>query len=80
VDDPVPQADEAVPEFNFVKIKGKSCKACYSPFDVRLPKGDEPDEDVDTVVQPDLLVFCDDAISRLVEIPVFCGVEKVTSR
>lgn len=30
-----------------------------APFDVLLPRGDEPDEEVDTVVQPDLCVYCD---------------------
>ncbi len=28
-------------------------------MDVRLPKGDEADKDIDTVVQPDVLVVCD---------------------
>ena len=35
------------------------CTAFIAPFDVRLPKGDEADEQVDTVVQPDLSVVCD---------------------
>lgn len=30
-----------------------------APVDVRLPKGDESDQAVDTVVQPDVLVVCD---------------------
>ena len=29
------------------------------PVDIRLPKGDQADEAVDTVVQPDLFVICD---------------------
>jgi Uma2 family endonuclease len=40
-------------------LEGKPCRAYIAPFDVRLPKGDEADERVDTVVQPDLLVVCD---------------------
>ncbi|MFC0212551.1 Uma2 family endonuclease [Paenibacillus chartarius] len=40
-------------------LQGKSCKVYMSPFDVRLPRGDEPDEQVMTVVQPDLSVICD---------------------
>ncbi|HHJ38001.1 MAG: hypothetical protein AXA67_12650 [Methylothermaceae bacteria B42] len=36
-----------------------SCKAFIVPFDVRLPKADEADEMVDTVMQPDLSVVCD---------------------
>ena len=41
-------------------LKGKKCRAYLSPFDVRLfeEEGDSP-EDVDTVVQPDLMVVCD---------------------
>jgi Uma2 family endonuclease len=40
-------------------LKGKPCKAFLAPFDVLIPKADESDDDIDTVVQPDLLVFCD---------------------
>lgn len=40
-------------------LEGKPCRAFVAPFDVRLPKGDEADELVDTVVQPDVLVVCD---------------------
>jgi Uma2 family endonuclease len=43
--------------YNF--FKGKPCQALFAPVDVRLPSGDEPDELIDTVVQPDLLVVCD---------------------
>jgi Uma2 family endonuclease len=32
-----------------------------APFDVRLPKANEPDGEVDTVVQPDVLIVCDRA-------------------
>jgi len=42
-------------------LKGKPCKAFDAPFDVRLPEGDEDDEDIDTVVQPDIVVVCDKA-------------------
>ncbi|MGL6160949.1 Uma2 family endonuclease [Microbulbifer sp.] len=40
-------------------LEGKPGRVYMAPFDVRLPKGDETDELVDTVVQPDLLVVCD---------------------
>lgn len=40
-------------------IKGKECEVYYSPFDVRLPDANEPDEDVKSVVQPDIVVICD---------------------
>ena len=35
------------------------CQAYVAPFDVRLPKADEADDLIDTVVQPDVLVVCD---------------------
>ena len=40
-------------------LEGSSCRPYIAPFDVRLPKKDEIDDDVDTVVQPDLVVICD---------------------
>ncbi len=40
-------------------LKGKPCRAFIAPLDVRLPKHDEADERIDTVVQPDVLVVCD---------------------
>lgn len=41
-------------------LKGKPCKAYLSPFDVRLfEKERSRPADVDTVVQPDLIVVCD---------------------
>jgi Uma2 family endonuclease len=42
-------------------LRGKVCKVFFAPFDVRLPEGDEADESVMTVVQPDLVVVCDRA-------------------
>jgi len=40
-------------------LLGKSCRAFIAPVDVRLPKQQEADESIDTVVQPDVLVVCD---------------------
>lgn len=40
-------------------LRGKNCKVYIAPFDIRLPKGNEPDKDIKTVVQPDLSVICD---------------------
>ncbi len=40
-------------------LQGRPCRAFIAPVDVRLPKADEADEAVDTVVQPDVLVVCD---------------------
>ena len=42
-------------------LDGAPCRAYIAPFDVRLPRADEDDARVDTVVQPDLLVVCDPA-------------------
>lgn len=41
-------------------LRGKKCRTYLSPFDVRIfeEDGDSPD-DVDTVLQPDLMVVCD---------------------
>lgn len=35
------------------------CEVLLAPVDVRLPKAGEPDDEVTTVVQPDLVVVCD---------------------
>ncbi len=35
------------------------CRAFIAPVDVRLPKQDEQDENIDTVVQLDVIVVCD---------------------
>lgn len=40
-------------------LSGKTCRAFSAPFDLRLPEGDEADEDVETVVQPDVTIVCD---------------------
>lgn len=40
-------------------LDGQPCRAFVAPLDVRLPKGDQADNLVDTVVQPDVLVVCD---------------------
>lgn len=37
----------------------RPCRALIAPVDVRLPKQDEADERIDTVVQSDVLVVCD---------------------
>lgn len=40
-------------------LQGKSCRAFISPLDVRFPKAGEADDQVDTMLQPDVLVVCD---------------------
>lgn len=40
-------------------LKDKPCRVYVAPFDVRLPRSTEDDDQVDTVVQPDVLIVCD---------------------
>jgi len=40
-------------------LQGTQWRVCLAPLDVRLPKSNEPDEDVDTVVQPDVFITGD---------------------
>lgn len=47
--------------YNF--LSNSECQVYAAPFDVRLPDAGEPDNDVHSVVQPDIAVICD--LSRL---------------
>ncbi|HAE38223.1 MAG TPA: Uma2 family endonuclease [Candidatus Riflebacteria bacterium] len=40
-------------------LKGKPCEIYAAPFDVRFETGSKQDNDIQTVVQPDLSVICD---------------------
>lgn len=40
-------------------LEGTGCRVYVAPLDVRLPRANEADDDVDTVVQPDISVVCD---------------------
>lgn len=40
-------------------LRGKSCKIFNAPFDVRIPNDNDVDEDIETVIQPDLTIVCD---------------------
>ena len=40
-------------------LQGRPCRIYFAPLDVRLPKSTEEDDQVDTVVQPDLLIVSD---------------------
>ena len=40
-------------------LEGRSCRVCVAPLDIRLPSSDEPDEKIETVVQPDVFIVCD---------------------
>lgn len=40
-------------------LEGKTCEVYTAPFDVRFPEHEnDPDDDIETVVQPDLVVVC----------------------
>ncbi len=41
-------------------LRNKSCQVFSAPFDVRLPRRSGNDEDIITVVQPDICVICDE--------------------
>lgn len=40
-------------------MQGKACRVFIAPLDVLLTKGQESDEQIQTVVQPDVFVVCD---------------------
>ena len=40
-------------------LESKDCQVFAAPFDVRLPVKSKKNEDVETVVQPDICVICD---------------------
>jgi Uma2 family endonuclease len=42
-------------------LRGKSCQVFHAPFDVRLPVKSKKNQDIDTVVQPDICVVCDES-------------------
>ncbi len=42
-------------------LKGRACQVFHAPFDVRLPLKSLADEDVHTVLQPDITVVCDES-------------------
>ncbi|WP_439488945.1 Uma2 family endonuclease [Algoriphagus sp.] len=42
-----------------VHLEGKKCKVYIAPFDVRLPVNSKRNEDIFTVVQPDICMVCD---------------------
>jgi len=39
-------------------LDGSPCRPCIAPLDVRLPVAGTADDEIDTVVQPDILVVC----------------------
>jgi len=43
--------------YNF--LREKSCQVFIAPLDVRFPEDNEPDGEIESVVQPDLFIVCD---------------------
>jgi len=43
----------------FIFLEDHPCEVYEAPFDVRLPVKSKRNEDIDTVVQPDICVICD---------------------
>jgi Uma2 family endonuclease len=43
----------------FDHLQNNACEVYIAPFDVRLPEGDEAEDAIRTVVQPDISVICD---------------------
>ena len=60
---PSTKHQEVLGEFHLIfanYLRGKSCKVYLSPFDVRFEKElYQGDEDIQSVVQPDITVICD---------------------
>ena len=42
-------------------LDNSPCEVYIAPFDVRLPVADEPNNEITTVVQPDIVVICDES-------------------
>jgi len=43
----------------YLQLRETGCNVYPAPFDVRLPSAAETDDEIDTVVQPDVVVVCD---------------------
>ncbi len=44
---------------HFMKSTHKKCKIFDAPFDVRLKRNKDQNDEIDTVVQPDICIVCD---------------------
>jgi Uma2 family endonuclease len=40
-------------------LEDRTCRVYVAPLDVRLPRSDESDDKIETVVQPDVFIVCD---------------------
>jgi Uma2 family endonuclease len=61
---PAPSADHQTVVFELAfqaraALETSPCRVFVAPIDVLLPRADEADDEVDTVLQPDVLVVCD---------------------
>jgi Uma2 family endonuclease len=59
---PSPVHQEIVLELGYQLVgalEGKPCRVYIAPFDIRLPRSTEEDDQIDTVVQPDVFIVCD---------------------
>jgi len=43
----------------FQYLKGQRCEVYIAPFDVRIPRKSKEDQEITTVLQPDICVICD---------------------
>lgn len=41
------------------QLEGKPSRVFTAPFDVRLPRRDEKEEEIENIVQPDISIICD---------------------
>ncbi|MDI3501428.1 MAG: hypothetical protein PWP22_1199 [Thermoanaerobacter sp.] len=42
-------------------LQDKSCRVFTAPFDLRIPEANEKDEETTNVVQPDIIIICDNS-------------------
>ena len=42
-------------------LQDKSCRVFTAPFDLRIPEANEKDEETPNVVQPDIIIICDNS-------------------
>jgi Uma2 family endonuclease len=55
------------------QLEDGPCEVYVAPFDVRLADGDEPDEEVANLVQPDVIVICDQTTGEICQAIGLCS-------
>ena len=53
-----------------IALENRPCEVDVAPFDVRLPKSAEEDDQIDTVVQPDVFIVSD---AQKIDVRGVCG-------